>query len=165
MLAVVIDYAVTTAGISGAGWLAVMLGGGGMIALVLSLLLLLLKPICEAFGGRTPGKALLGLRVVDLQHRPIGAWLSIVRNLVWVLGPGIGSFLVWLMLLGGIPGGVGGIGLAVVAQLAGLAWFIGCLPAFARDRRAFHDRFAGTIVLHGWTIAAVRTPKRRIARA
>jgi uncharacterized RDD family membrane protein YckC len=40
---------------------------------------------CEAFTGRTPGKALLGLRVVGLTGKPPDVWQVLARNALHIL--------------------------------------------------------------------------------
>ncbi len=55
----------------------------------------------DAFGGRSPGKLLFGLQVVDAQSRqPIGLGQSLKRNLIFML-PLIGSLLGAVTMMGG----------------------------------------------------------------
>jgi uncharacterized RDD family membrane protein YckC len=75
--------------------------------------------------GRTPGMALLGLRLLRTDGRPIGLATAIRR---------------WALRLGSI-----------------LALGLGFLPVLVSARRqAFHDRLAGTVVVHDWV-----TPTRQ----
>ncbi len=69
--------------------------------------------------GQTPGMALLGLRVLRTDGRPIGLGIAIRR---------------WVLRLGSI-----------------LALGLGFLPVlFSARRQAFHDRLAGTVIVHDW---------------
>jgi len=163
MVAIIIDYLLTAAAIYGSSWVAYLLGWRGELFL-LPTMLVLAKPICEACGGRTPGKALLGARVVDQNRLPIGPWAAIVRNLGWVLGPGIGSFLAWVMMVGGIPAGIGGMVLSSLALIGCFCLIVSGLAACGRSKRAFHDRLAGTFVLQGWSPAAIISSSRRRRR-
>jgi uncharacterized RDD family membrane protein YckC len=94
------------------------------------------------WGGRTPGKRALGLRVVDSDGGPLGPEAVIARNLarefeLWVpiyllfgsdgLWPGAGW---WVQIMAG---------LWVVALL--------CLPFTNRERRRLGDLIGGTIVI------------------
>jgi len=72
--------------------------------------------------GRTPGMALLGLRLLRTDLQPIGFSTAIRR---------------WVLRLGSI-----------------LALGLGFLPVrFSARRQAFHDRLAGTVVVHDWLTA------------
>lgn len=120
--------------------LAVVVGGTGLLVvlgavredgsvgalLVPGLLLLLLATgqwLGEAFGGRTVGGALLGIRTLSVRTgRPAGLWAVLVRSVVQALG-----------------GLVGGIGVYVVAGSG--AWDEG------PEQRGWHDKAAGTLVL------------------
>jgi uncharacterized RDD family membrane protein YckC len=75
--------------------------------------------------GKTVGMALVGIRVVTTEGRPVGARQAVVRTLVMPT-----SFL-----------------------LLGLG-FVGILVH--RDRRAWHDRWAGTVVVYSWDARAAR---------
>jgi hypothetical protein len=126
--------------------LAVLVGGAGLLVvlgavrddgsvgalLVPGLLLLLLGAgqwIGEAFGGRTVGGALLGIRTVSVRTgRPAGLWAVLVRSVVQGLG-----------VL------VGGIGVYVVAGSG--AWDEG------PEQRGWHDKAAGTLVLRARPVA------------
>lgn len=94
--------------------------------LVPGLLLLLLAAgqwLAEAFGGRTVGGALLGIRTLSVRTgRPAGLWAVLVRSVVQALGVV-----------------VGGIGVYVVAGSG--AWDEG------PEQRGWHDKAAGTLVL------------------
>ncbi len=69
--------------------------------------------------GRTPGMALLGLRLLRTDLQPIGFSIAIRR---------------WALRVGSV-----------------LALGLGFLPVlFSTRRQAFHDRFAGTVVVHDW---------------
>lgn len=119
--------------------LAVVVGGLGVVAvlpalqdgatgslLVPGLALLVLGAVqwfAEAFGGRTAGGTLLGIRTVSARTgRPAGLWPVLVRSAVQALG----------VLLGGV-------GVYVVA--ASGAWDEG------PEQRGWHDKVAGTLVL------------------
>lgn len=120
--------------------LAVVVGGAGLLVvlgaarddgsvgalLVPGLLLLLLGAgqwLGEAFGGRTVGGALLGIRTLSVRTgRPAGLWAVLVRSVVQGLG-----------VL------VGGIGVYVVAGSG--AWDEG------PEQRGWHDKAAATLVL------------------
>jgi len=69
--------------------------------------------------GRTPGMALLGLRVLRIDGRPIGLPIALRRF--------------------------------ALRLLSVLALGLGFLPVlFSARRQAFHDRLAGTIIVHDW---------------
>ena len=94
--AMIIDYLLSAAALYGGAWVVSVLGVRGQGILVPTVFMLA-KPICEACGGWTPGKMLFGARVVGPNRRPIGPGASMIRNVGWVLGPGIGSFLLWVI--------------------------------------------------------------------
>lgn len=71
--------------------------------------------------GQTPGMALLGLRVLRTDGRPIGLRIAFRR---WVLRMGSALAL--------------GLGFLLVL--------------FSPRRQAFHDRLAGTVVVHDWLL-------------
>jgi uncharacterized RDD family membrane protein YckC len=100
--------------------------------LVPGLLLLLLAAgqwLAEAFGGRTVGGALLGIRTLSVRTgRPAGLWAVLVRSVVQGLGVV-----------------VGGIGVYVVAGSG--AWDEG------PEQRGWHDKAAGTLVLRARPVA------------
>ena len=111
-------------------WIAVVLfvvtlpfGGprsdaGSLVASLVSLLLGIVVPIlCWAAFGATPGKALLGLRVIGGKRRR-----------------GLGIVLAFLRLCG----------VMVSAVLFGLGFV---MVAFTRDKRGLHDHLAGTAVI------------------
>ncbi len=91
-----------------------------VVVVVASVVPLLYYVVCEVTtGGRSPGKALFGLRVVDLQGVPVGLGDSLVRNLVRIV-----DFLPFLY------------GIGVVTMFAG------------RQPRRLGDLAAGTVVVH-----------------
>jgi len=91
-----------------------------VVVVVASVVPVLYYVVCEvATGGRSIGKALFGLRVVDLRGVPVGLADSLVRNLVRILD--------FLPLLYGI---------GVVTMFAG------------RQPRRLGDLAAGTVVVH-----------------
>jgi uncharacterized RDD family membrane protein YckC len=111
-------------------WIAVVLfaatlpfGGptsstGSVVVSLLSLLLGIVVPIlCWGLFGATPGKALLGLRVIGGKRRR-----------------GLGIPLAFLRLCG----------VMVSAVLFGLGFL---MVAFTRDKRGLHDHLAGTAVI------------------
>lgn len=163
-VAMIIDYVLSAAVFYGGAWVAYLFGVRGLGILVPTVFGLI-KPICEACGGRTPGTALFGARVVGPNRRPIGPGAAIIRNLGWMLGPGIGSFLLMVLMAGGIPAGIGGVMLWTMALVGGLGWIVGCLMACGPSRRSLHDRIAGTVVVQGWTSAAITTTRRTRRRA
>jgi len=59
--------------------------------------LLLFLLVRDATGGRSPGKKLLGLRIVTANGKPCGLARSLVRNLPLVV-PGWNLAEVWLLL-------------------------------------------------------------------
>jgi len=91
-----------------------------VVVVVASVVPVLYYVVCEvATGGRSIGKALFGLRVVDLRGVPVGLGDSLVRNLVRIL-----DFLPLLYAVG------------VVTMFAG------------RQPRRLGDLAAGTLVVH-----------------
>ena len=73
--------------------------------------------------GQTPGKNLLGLRVVDATGAPIGLWHYLLHRVAaGTLLPAAGTAGVYLLL--------------------DLFW-----PSFDRNRQALHDKVAGTYVV------------------
>jgi uncharacterized RDD family membrane protein YckC/pSer/pThr/pTyr-binding forkhead associated (FHA) protein len=91
---------------------------GSMVLSLLSVLLGIVVPIlCWAIFGATPGKALLGLRVIGGKRRR-----------------GLGIPLAFLRLCG----------MMVSAVLLGLGFL---MVAFTRDKRGLHDHLAGTAVI------------------
>ncbi len=89
-----------------------------LVASLVSLLLGIVVPIlCWAAFGATPGKALLGLRVIGGERRR-----------------GLGIVLAFLRLCG----------VMVSAVLFGLGFV---MVAFTRDKRGLHDHLAGTAVI------------------
>ncbi|MHB1575288.1 MAG: RDD family protein [Candidatus Dormibacteria bacterium] len=90
------------------------------IVVVASVVPVVYYVVCEvSTAGRSPGKLIFGLRVVDLQGVPVGLADSMVRNLIRILD--------FLPLLYGI---------GVVAMFAG------------RQPRRLGDLAAGTVVVH-----------------
>jgi uncharacterized RDD family membrane protein YckC len=91
---------------------------GGLVASVLSLLLGIVVPVVGwGLFGATPGKALLGLRVIGGKRRR-----------------GLGIPLAFLRLCG----------VMVSVVLFGLGFL---MVAFTRDKRGLHDHLAGTAVI------------------
>lgn len=91
-----------------------------VVVVVASVVPVLYYVVCEVTtGGRSLGKALFGLRVVDLQGVPVGLGDSLVRNLVRIV-----DFLPFLY------------GIGVVTMFAG------------RQPRRLGDLAAGTVVVH-----------------
>lgn len=96
--------------------LALVLGVGLLVTVVLGLLV--------GLRGGTPGKAVLGLRVVGVETgQPLGAGPGVLRTLV--------------LALAGLP--TLGLGVATLAQTAVLD------PG--RRRRGWHDRLTGAVVV------------------
>jgi uncharacterized RDD family membrane protein YckC len=94
----------------------------------------LLFAVLQGSTGRTPGKSLTGLRLVDtVTERPIGARRAVLRGLV--LG------------LAAVPFGFG---------LAALAWT--SLADRSRLRRGWHDRLVSSIVVDVRPEPVVETP-------
>lgn len=91
-----------------------------VVVVIASVVPVLYYVVCEvATGGRSIGKSLFGLRVVDLRGVPVGLGDSLVRNLVRIL-----DFLPLLYAVG------------VVTMFAG------------RQPRRLGDLAAGTVVVH-----------------
>jgi len=95
-----------------------------------------------AWQGRTPGKRLLKIRVVDRSGGPLSAEAVVARNLTRELE----IFLPFAALAGAgtfFPGAPG------LARLLALAWVLlfGLLPFFNRDRLRVGDLLAGTLVV------------------
>ncbi|MEX0768138.1 MAG: RDD family protein [Microthrixaceae bacterium] len=107
-----------------------------MAVLAISLLPLLGDTWLTAWNGTTPGKYVVGIRVVNLHGYPPGWRSSIVRTLV----------VMWPVLLAYWPGGVGQIGVAITP-----AWMILLVVTILRDpdSQGLHDRLAGTRVVVG----------------
>ena len=81
-----------------------------------------------AVTGRTPGMALLGLRLLRTDLQPIGFSIAVRR---------------WILRLGSI-----------------LALGLGFLPVlFSTRRQTFHDRLAGTVVVHDWLDPGALRPR------
>jgi uncharacterized RDD family membrane protein YckC len=91
---------------------------GALVSSLVSMILGILVPVIGwATFGATPGKALLGLRVIGGKRRR-----------------GLGIVLAFLRLCG----------MMVSAVLFGLGFL---MVAFSRDKRALHDHLAGTAVV------------------
>jgi uncharacterized RDD family membrane protein YckC len=116
-----------------------------LAALILGVFLLrnVYYPFFElSWQGRTPGKRLLKIRVVDRHGGPLRAEAVMARNLTRELeiflplaaASGAGTFF---------PGAPG------VARLLALGWLLlfGLLPLFNRDRLRVGDLLAGTMVV------------------
>jgi uncharacterized RDD family membrane protein YckC len=97
---------------------------GTRLAVITTLALVALEIVPTAFWGRTPGKAMLGLRCVDIDTgESPGMVRSVFRGLLlhaWVLIPLVG----WVLPV------------AIVAT-----------TLFAPSGRGIHDRLAGTVVV------------------
>ncbi|MBU5422018.1 RDD family protein [Cellulomonas hominis] len=147
LLALLVDQAlaVVVGGLGVAAVLPALRDGATGSLLVPGLALLVLGAVqwfAEAFGGRTAGGALLGIRTVSARTgRPAGLWPVLVRSAVQALG----------VLLGGV-------GVYVVA--ASGAWDEG------PEQRGWHDKVAGTLVLRARPRAreAERVPGGEAAR-
>lgn len=159
-LAAALDWSACVVVFYGGIYLLIRTGGPVRLQWLAPGAMMALKPVTEAFGGRSLGKLLFGLRVVDDLRRPIGPMAAITRNLDWCFGPVLATFLGSLLLHGGILAGPGALMLGALALVGLVAWVISGLVA--RDGRALHDRLAGSRCVRGWTLAAVRTgPHRR----
>lgn len=99
----------------------------------------------EAFGMRTPGRALFRQRLADASGAPAASLTAMLRRYGALIAPFLIAF-----------GGAGALaqmapGLAGAASgLAGLAVFViygGAALATARGRRPYHDRFGPTAVV------------------
>ena len=81
--------------------------------------------------GQTIGKRLMGIRIVDLEGKPVGFVSALVLR-SWVFY-GVVSFVVSIS--------------SVVIPLAGfLVWILDYVPLMGEERRCVHDYFAGTQV-------------------
>jgi hypothetical protein len=95
-----------------------------------------------AWRGATPGKRVIGLRVIDRHGGPLMATAVIARNLTRE----VEMFLpLGILLLGGrtAAGGVDWEGLSLAIWML----FFAVLPAINRDRMRGGDMIAGTIVI------------------
>jgi uncharacterized RDD family membrane protein YckC len=90
-----------------------------------------------AWQGVTPGKRLIGLRVIDREGGPLLPGAIVTRNLTRE----VECFLPLLAILAAGGGGIVNTFLAL--WLLGLA----CLPLFNKDRRRVGDMLAGTLVM------------------
>ncbi|MSW99819.1 MAG: hypothetical protein F2809_02640 [Actinobacteria bacterium] len=104
--------------------------------LAISLLPLLGDTWLTAWNGTTPGKFVLGIRVVNSRGFAPGWRSSIVRTLV----------MMWPVILAYWPGLVGQVAVAITP-----AWMILLIITIARDpeSQGLHDRAAGTRVVLG----------------
>lgn len=93
--------------------------------------------------GRTPGKRLLGLQVIDRRGGPLTTDAIFARNLtreIEVFIP-LAVFLAPQQIFGGAPG---------IVSIFALVWvmILVLLPIFNRERLRVGDLVAGTIVVH-----------------
>jgi uncharacterized RDD family membrane protein YckC len=100
-------------------------------------LVTVLYGLIEAFTGRSPGKLLVGLQIVDQSGQRASVGNLLVRylvkhsgSLVAVVGSVMASKVVQNM-----------------SQALGVIVVIGCFLVFGKARLALHDRIAGTAVL------------------
>lgn len=92
--------------------------------------------LAEPLTGRSPGKALLGLRVTTRhgeRARPTPRWKRFVAKTLPLWG------LTFAWVLGAWP-------LAALSVVAGAVVVAGCMPLLAPRSSALHDRVAGTRV-------------------
>lgn len=97
--------------------------------------------------GSTPGKRLLGLRVVDRSGGALTATAVFTRNFMrevefWMPFRALAVSMVELQLVGDPSLGISGLLLALLWSLALL-----CFPLFNRDRMRLGDLLAGTMVV------------------
>ena len=104
--------------------------------LAISLLPLLGDTWLTAWNGTTPGKFVLGIRVVNVHGFAPGWRSSILRTLV----------MMWPVLLAYWPGPLGQLAVVITP-----AWFLLLVVSIARDpeSQGLHDRVAGTRVVLG----------------
>jgi uncharacterized RDD family membrane protein YckC len=106
-------------------------------AMLVSSIVYLAYSLTEVFKAATPGKMILGLKIVDESGAPAPQeklwkrwafkWSSTILLLLWV---------------------VSGIGIVYnLSSLAGLAVLVSCLMALRATKQALHDQLAGTAVL------------------
>ncbi|MFG0316264.1 MAG: RDD family protein [Planctomycetota bacterium JB042] len=126
--------------------LGAVLGSQLVLAVMLLVVFLLTNFYFVWFEGRrqgaTPGKKLVGLRVIDRRGGPLTAEAVLARNLsrnVELIVP-LAAFFAPEALRGDRPGWLTAILLAWVAVLL-------LLPAFNRDRLRVGDLIAGTLVV------------------
>ena len=136
-------------------------------------LLLVYMTALHATTGQTLGKFLLRIRVVSLTGGALGWQRAILRTVASLWMPGVVALLLTaisvLERLSGrfaatyqeelLPVRVGmsaGTGLLVLLYSGGLM-----LAAFQRDKRAFHDLFAGSRVVYQMRRPALLSPRRR----
>jgi uncharacterized RDD family membrane protein YckC len=118
--------------------------GGSLIAIAIALFIgFLIRNLYFmyfelAWRGATPGKRIVGLRVIDHNGGPLLASAVIARNLT--------REVEMFIPLGVLLHGAAGIDWE---QLAIVAWIMVCLaiPAFNRDRMRGGDLIAGTVVI------------------
>jgi uncharacterized RDD family membrane protein YckC len=97
--------------------------------------------------GATPGKRLLGLRVVSSEGGPVGRGRSLLRTalkltLPWELAhTAVWSLLTW-------PGDPDAPAVAVLLGVANAVIVVDLVSLFVGSRRTPYDRVAGTIVVH-----------------
>jgi uncharacterized RDD family membrane protein YckC len=93
--------------------------------------------LIEGLTGWSPGKLILGIRVVDQSGQPASVGNLLVRYLFKNSASLV--VLVGVLAASGVIQGVG--------QAAALIVVIGCFLVLGKARQALHDRIAGTVVL------------------
>lgn len=102
--------------------------------------MILLWAALEARWGKTLGKRLFQMRVVDVHERTPGFARALWRNTVKHWGPLVASVLTGLLPQSELRGAL--VGLALLVWLAGFAL------ALRKDKRALHDHLSGTRVAY-----------------
>jgi uncharacterized RDD family membrane protein YckC len=93
--------------------------------------------LIEALRGFSPGKLVMGLRIVTEQGQK-----PPVASLLMRFGiKGAAAMITLVAIVSGVKS------LHVLAQAAGWATMVGCLLVFMPARTAMHDRIAGTAVM------------------
>lgn len=98
------------------------------------------------WGGQTLGKVYLGVMVVDLELRPLGARRALARESPRLLWSALGLVAVLPVAPGTDPFQLPGV---LALTHAVLLWSVidGLTMLIDRRRRALHDRIAGTVVI------------------
>lgn len=102
--------------------------------------------LCNAFFGRTVGKRLLSLKIIDAsEEKEIGLWQAFRPDMIPL------GLTVWFMVMYRNPGDAdGGFGTVVqISSVIAVSWSLSELASamLNEKRRAIHDFIAGTVVV------------------
>jgi uncharacterized RDD family membrane protein YckC len=125
-------------GMFGGMWLGSMLCGYGYSAF-------------EVFKGASPGKMMIGVKIMNADGSPASLKILFLRfllkNILWPFGILAAlTNLEWINWIG---------------SALWLAWFVGCFPTLGRSRQGLHDRLVNTAVYP----KPISSEKRRAAKA